>query len=424
MKTDQNTQNDTDAGLSLFQLLDPEVLANPYPLFRRIRSTDPVHWDMFLHAWVITRYDDVVRVFKTFSADRTPSPRQLSEMGLEHMSPIAALMVKQMLFLDPPTHTRIRSLAACVFTPRRVSVLRDRIENIARRLLLRVAETGEMDVMADFASPLPAIITATLLGVPEEDYEQLKDWSADFAEMLGNFQHNPDRTPRILKTVEEMTTYFRDRIREQHQHPREGLLHSLLTAEVNGDKLSEEEVIANSIITMIGGQETTTNLIGNGLLALLRNPAELDRLRRDGSLLGSAVEELLRYDCPSQHTARIAPADMEMGGKRISGGQAVIAVMAAANRDPERFPDPDRLDLSRADNRHLAFGWASHFCFGAPLARLEGQISFSLLTQLPNLHLTSESLQWRNNLGLRGLVALPVRFDPSPSLRFDESNQR
>ncbi|MBV9405292.1 MAG: cytochrome P450, partial [Acidobacteriaceae bacterium] len=265
---------------------------------------------------------------------------------------------------------------------------------------------------ADFANPLPAIITATMLGVPEQDHGQLKEWSAAFAEMLGNFQHNPDHTPLVVKTVEEMTAYFRERIREQHQQPREGLIHSLMTAEVNGDKFTEDEVVANSIITMIGGQETTTNLIGNGLLALLRHANEFERLRREPTLLNSAVEELLRYDCPSQHTARIAPADIEMGGRQIRAGQAVMAVMAAANRDPERFPDPDRLDLARTDNRHLAFGWASHFCFGAPLARLEGQIAFAALAQLPNLHLASESLTWRSNLGLRGLTALPVSFDP------------
>src|SRR6185312_1782518 len=274
---------------------------------------------------------------------------------------------------------RIRSLASFAFTPSRVAVLRDRIVRVADQLLARVLDAGEMDVIAQFASPLPAIITASMLGVPEEDHEQLKAWSASFAEMLGNFQHNPDRIPGILKTVEDMTAYFRDRIREQKRSPREGLVHSLLTAEVNGDKLTEEEVVANCIITMVGGQETTTNLIGNGVLMLLRHPRELERLRSDRALLPSAVEELLRYDSPSQHTARIAPSNQMIGDKEIRAGQAVIAVMAAANRDPDRFPDPDRLDLGRTDNRHLAFGWASHFCFGAPLARLEGQIAFERL---------------------------------------------
>ena len=396
--------------LSLCQLLDPAILADPYPLFDQLREADPVHWDVFLHAWVVTRYDDVVRVLKTFSADRTPRPEQLEAMGLGQMTPIAALMVKQMLFMDAPAHSRIRSLAAFAFTPARVAVLRGRIEEIADRLLEPVKQGGAMDVIAQFAAPLPAIVTAYMLGVPEEDHNLLKDWSASFAEMLGNFQHNPDRVPAMLRVVDDMTAYFRQKVSEQKRHPQEGLLNSLLHAEVNGDRLSEEEVIANSIITMIGGQETTTNLIGNGLMELLRHPEQLDHLRQHREILPSAVEELLRYQSPSQHTARIAPSYVEMGGKMIQAGQAVIAVMAAANRDPERFPDPNRLNLTRADNRHLAFGWASHFCFGAPLARLEGQIAFDRLLSLPDLRLTSEPLVWRDNLGLRGLLALPVTF--------------
>src|SRR5207245_8300043 len=197
--------------------------------------------------------------------------------------------------------------------------------------------------------------------------------------MLGNFQRNPDRALRILRTVEEMTAYFRSAMREQSSHPRGGLVSSLMNAEINGDRLTEEEVIANCIVTMVGGQETTTNLIGNGVLSLLRNPDQLEKLRSDLSLIPSAVEELLRYESPSQHTARLAPEDTILGGRRIRKRQAVIAVMPAGHRDPERFPDPDRLDITRADNRHLAFGWAAHFCFGAALARIEGQVAFELM---------------------------------------------
>jgi cytochrome P450 len=409
--------SDQDANLSLFLLLDPEILANPYPLFKRIRTTDPVHWDMYLHSWVVTRYDDVVHVLRKFSAARKQTPEQLSAMGLAEMSPIAAMLVKQMLFLDAPAHTRIRSLASFAFMPAQVSSLRSRVESIADDLIDRVRENGEMDIIADFANRLPAIITASMLGVPEEDHEQLKIWSESFAEILGNFQNNPDRLAGILKTVEQMTAYFRDRIREQRRSPREGLVHSLLTAEADGDRLTEDEVIANSIITMVGGQETTTNLIGNGLLWLLRSPSALEQLRSNPQLLPSAVEELLRYDPPSQHTARISPYDVEMGGKTIKRGEGVIAVMAAANRDPERFPDPDTLDLARADNRHLSFGWAAHFCFGAPLARIEGQVAFDRLIRLPNLRLKPVPLKWRTNLALRGLTALPVEFDPHPPSR-------
>ena len=408
------TDPGADPTLSLFRLLDPEVLADPYPLYARLRSEDPVHWDPFLHAWVVTRYADVLTVLHDYSADRTPTPAQLTEMGLSDLNPIAAVMVKQMLFLDAPAHTRLRGLASTAFTPRRVEVLRGHVQQIADGLLDAVAGAGSMDVIADFANPLPAIVTAEMLGVPTEDHGRLKEWSSDFAEMLGNFQHNPDRVPRVLKSVVEMTAYFREAISQRRRHPREGLIQSLLTAEVDGDRLSEEEVIANCIVTMVGGQETTTNLIGNGLLALLRHPEELARLRADPSLTPSAVEELLRYESPSQHTARMAPSDRDLGGKTIRKRQAVIAVMGAANRDPERFPDPDRLDLSRPSNRHVAFGWAAHFCFGAPLARLEGQIAFdALLRRLPGLRLDPGPLAWRENLGLRGLTALPVSFEPA-----------
>jgi cytochrome P450 len=255
-----------------------------------------------------------------------------------------------------------------------------------------------------------------MLGVPPSDRQQLKAWSADFAEMLGNFQHNPEHAPRMLRTVQDMTAYFRDTIRRQKDIPQDGLVHSLMTAEVNGDRLSEEEVVANSIVTMVGGLETTTNLIGNGVLTLLRNPQELQRLRDDPSLVPSAVEEMLRYESPSQHTGRLAPEDVELGGKLIRKGQAVMAVMAAANRDPERFPDPDRFDVSRTENRHLAFGYAAHFCFGAALARVEGQEVFeAIIRRLPDLQLQPGPLVWRNNLGLRGLTALPVKFRASHS---------
>lgn len=406
------------AELSLYRLLDPEILANPYPLFRALRENDPVHWDPFLHAWVVTRYHDVVTVLHHFSADRTPTPEQLSAMGCAELNPIAQVMVKQMLFMDGAAHTRLRSLAACAFTPARVAVLRDHIQDITDRLLDRIAEKNSVELISEFAEPLPAIVTAEMLGVPTSDHPQLKDWSAAFAEMLGNFQHNPDRAARVLGAVNEMTRYFRSAIRTIEQNPRPGLIHSLMTAEIGGARLTEEEVIANCIVTMVGGQETTTNLIGNGVLTLARYPGQMSWLRDHPEKIQPAVEELLRYESPSQHTARLAPADVELGGKRINKRQAVIAVMAAGNRDPERFPGPDRLDLERPDNRHLAFGWAAHFCFGAALARMEGQIAFSsLLRRFPEIRLEQNApIRWRENLGLRGLKALPLRLGTAADL--------
>jgi hypothetical protein len=401
--------------LSLYQLLDPEVLANPYPLYHQLREKDPVHWDPFLHAWVVTRYEDVVQVLHHFSAQRTPTPQQLSALNLSALNPIAAVMVRQMLFLDPPDHTRLRALASAAFTTRRVEQLRQHIREVMDRLLDAVVEKGRMDVIADFASPAPAIITAELFGVPVEDHVQLKQWSQDFAEMLGNFQHNPDRFQRILSSVNNLCSYFRAAMQDQRLHPRGGLVEAMMNAEIDGARLTEDEIVANLIVTMVGGQETTTNLIGNGVLTLLRHRDDLERLRADPSLIPSAVEELLRYESPSQHTARLAPDEVELGGMRIRKRAAVIAVMAAANRDPARFPEPDRLDLLRKDNRHLAFGWAAHFCFGAALARLEGQIAFErILSRLHDLELDARiPLTWRQNLGLRGLTALPVVFEAS-----------
>jgi len=397
--------------LSLYRLLEPDVLADPYPLYDRLRTEAPVYWDPYLHSWVVTRYVDVITVLRDFSAARTPTPEQLSSLGLAALNPLARVMVKQMLFLDPPSHSRIRGLAACGFTPARVAALKERIQKLTDDLLDKVQASGHMDVMSELAEPLPAIVTSELFGLPTECALRLKQWSADFAEMLGNFQHNPNRIPKMLDTIENLTEFFRKAVQEQENSPCPGLVHSLVKAELEGDRLTEEEVIANCIITLVGGLETTTNLIGNGILTLLRHPEQMRQLQRDPSLIASAVEELLRYESPSQHTARLAPQDLTLGGKAIRKRQAVIAVMAAGNRDPERFYDPHRLDLTRQDNRHLAFGWAAHFCFGAPLARMEGQIAIgTLLRRFPDLCWDAGPIVWRKNLGLRGLTALNIQL--------------
>jgi cytochrome P450 len=399
--------------LSLYHLLDPEVLADPYPLYKRLRSESPVHWDPYLHAWIVTRYEDVITVLTHFSAGRTPSPEYFEALGAPEVGPIAKVMVRQMLFMDAPAHTRLRKLAGGAFVPARVRVLANHIQGIATRLIDEIIfrSTGKLDLLADFAEPLPAIVTAEMLGVPVEDHVQLKNWSVTFAEMLGNFQHNPDRLGGVLRAVECLVAYFQNAIAEQRRNPREGLIQTFMNAEIDGDRLSDEEIVANCIVTMVGGLETTTNLITNGILSLLRHPEQMQRLRDHLDIMPAAVEELLRYESPSQHTARLAPDDVELGGKKIKKRQAVIAVMAAGNRDPDRFADPDRLDFTRTDNRHLAFGWGAHFCFGAPLARLEGQIAFdSLLRRFTKLEMTDEPLIWRENLGLRGLKSLPLTY--------------
>jgi hypothetical protein len=409
-------EEENNANLSLLRLLNPEVLADPYALYRALREHSPVHWDPYMHAWVVTSYPEVTTVLMNYSADRTPPPAYLDRLGLSLMKPFAEVMLQQMMFMDGAMHSRLRGICAAAFTPRRVEQLRTVIESIADELIDKVIASGRMDMIADFANPLPAIVTAKLLGVPVEDHEQLHAWVIDLAEVLGNFQHHPDRVAEIVQSLEDLKSYVAARMEEQRRYPTSGLIDSLMRAEVDGHRLSDEEVIANTIITLIGGHETTTNLIASGFLTLLRNPESLQQLRNRPEIVGSAVEELLRFESPVQHTARIAPADMQLGGKSVQKGSRVVAVLAAANRDPNRFPDPDRLDLLRPDNRHLAFGWAAHFCFGAPLARMEGQIAFNaLLRRLSRPTLLDQTLDWRANAGLRGLTTLNVSFGPDLS---------
>jgi cytochrome P450 len=395
-------------------MLEPEVLAAPYTHYRELREYDPVHWDPYMHAWVVTTYPEAVTVLMNYSADRTPRPEHLDMLGLSFMKPFSEVMLQQMMFMDGAAHTRLRSICASAFTPRRVEELRGVIATIANELIDAIVPTGRMDLIADFASPLPAIVTARLLGVPVEDHEQLNAWVLDIAEVLGNFQHHPDRVAQIVKSLEDLRAYIAARMEEQRANPTGGLILSLMNAEANGQRLTDDEVVCNTIITLIGGHETTMNLIASGFLTLLNNPASLEQLRSQPEIVNSAVEELLRYESPVQHTARIAPADAQLGGKTIVKGSRVVAVLAAANRDPNRFADPDRLDLTRADNRHLAFGWGAHFCFGAPLSRMEGQVAFNiLLRRLANPALAERKLQWRDNAGLRGLTSLKVTFDPA-----------
>jgi len=402
-----------DRDFSLLRMLDSDVIAAPHVRYRALREYDPVHWDPYMHAWVVTSYAEAVTVLMNYSADRTPTPAHLDMLGVSFIKPFAAMMLQQMMFMDGAMHSRLRNICAAAFTPRRVEGLREIIKVIADELIDKVIESGTMDVIADFANPLPAIVTARLLGVPLEDHQQLHTWVLDIAEMLGNFQHHPDRVAQIMTSLDDLRTYVAAKMVEQRNSPRDGLIYSLMTAEVNGQRLSDDEVIANTIITLVGGNETTMNLIASGYLTLLRDKASFELLRGRPEIVGSAVEELLRFDSPVQYTARIAPADLQLGGKSIRKGARVVAVLAAANRDPNRFPDPDRLDLLRTDNRHLAFGWAAHFCFGAPLARMEGQIAInSLLSRLANPRLLESALEWRENTALRGLTALKIGFDP------------
>ena len=398
----------TDIDPMLFDPLQDGVPPDPYPLYDRLRREDPVHRSS-TGRWLLTRYEDCSSVLR--HPAMSTAQRQASGDSDEAQL-LAAYLSNLMLFNDPPDHTRLRGLVNKAFTPPVIERLRPRITELVDELLDVAAEAGRIDVIAELGRPLPVTVIAEMLGVPAEDQGTFRGWSEALAHTVDP-DMDADAAAGAAVAGLEFMAYFTAMAEERRQHPQDDLLSGLAAAEEEGDRLTADELVTNCILLLIAGHETTTNLIGNGVLSLLRNPDELARLRDDPSLVGPAVEELLRYESPSQHTARLAPEDVVLGGQAIRRRQAVIAVMAAGNRDPERFADPDRLDLTRPDNRHLAFGWAAHFCFGAPLARVEGQIAFAtLLRRLPELRLEPGPLVWRQNLGLRGLTALPVAFAP------------
>ena len=393
-----------------FNPMDPAFVEDPYPTYHVLRSEDPVHHSP-LGFWVLTRYADVIASLR--------DPRLIKE-------PIAAFVAARfgmaapppglglsMLDRDPPDHTRLRGLVSKAFTPKALESLRPRIQQIVDGLLDQAERRGEMDIIEEFAYPIPVIVICEMLGVPVKDHERFKQWGLDIARGLDAIMLPPDSevARRSVSGRKALAEYFRELIKERRAAPREDMLSALIAAEEAGDKLSEEELLASCILLLVAGHETTVNLIGNGTLALLKHPEQLRRLREDPGLIVTAVEELLRYDGPVQRTARIPSEDLVIGGKTIPKGEMVMPFLGAANRDPAQFPNPDRLDITRIDNRHIAFGMGIHFCLGAPLARMEGQIAINtLLRRLPKLALASQKPEHRQSLTLRGLVSLPVGF--------------
>jgi pimeloyl-[acyl-carrier protein] synthase len=390
-----------------FNPMDPDFVADPYPTYHRLRAEDPVHQSP-LGFWVLTRYDDVVAALRDPRLAKEAIASFVAARLGRTPSPAASL---SMLDRDPPDHTRLRSLVNKAFTPRVVETLRPRIRGIVDGLLDRAERAGGMDLIEEFAYPIPVAVICEMLGVPVEDHERFKGWSADLARSLDALLLPPESgvAERGVAARQSLGGYFRDLIAVRRKSPRNDLLSGLIAAEEAGDKLTEEELLATCVLLLIAGHETTVNLIGNGTLALLRHPDQRCRLREDPGLIATAVEELLRFDGPVQRTARIPTEDVTIGGRTIAKGEMVMPFIAAADRDPAQFPDPDRLDIGRTDNRHIAFGWGIHFCLGAPLARVEGQIAINALVQrFPKLALATERPEYRQSLTLRGLQSLPV----------------
>ena len=391
-----------------FNPMDPEFVADPYPMYHRLRTDDPVHHSA-LGFWVLTRYDDVVAALRD---PRLAKEAIASFVAARFGAPVPAMGLS-MLDRDPPDHTRLRGLVSKAFTPRVVEGLRPRIQQIVDGLLDGVTARGSLDLIEEFAYPIPVIVICEMLGVPVEDHERFKGWSLDIARGLDLIWLGPESEVgrRSVAARQSLAEYFRGLIAQRRAAPRGDLLSGLIAAEEAGDKLNEVELLATCILLLIAGHETTVNLIGNGTLALLRHRDQLQRLQRDPGLIAGAIEELLRFDGPVQRTARIPSEDIVIGGRTIAKGEMVMPFIGAADRDPVQFPDPDRLDIGRADNRHIAFGWGIHFCLGAPLARIEGQIAIStLVRRMPKLELATAQPEYRQSLTLRGLKALPVRF--------------
>jgi len=398
--------------MSDLDFLSPEFLDDPYPTYHRLREAGPVHRHP-VGFFVLTRYDDVSAFMRDPRFGKSGYQALFeSRFGTLASGPWIGL---SMLFRDPPDHTRLRALVSKAFTPRVVETLRTHIQEIVDCLLARVAGAGQMEVIEDLAYPLPVTVISELLGVPGDHSELVKAWSRDIAQALDAIALpvGPEVIERGRCATDEMVSYFRDLIAERRGHPGPDLLSGLIEAEEAGDRLSEAELLSTCVLLYVAGHETTVNLIGNGLLALLRHPDERRRLRENPGLLQGAIEELLRYDGPVQRTGRMATTDLEIAGVLIPAGSLVLGLLGAANRDPAHFAEPDRLDLGREEPRHLAFGSGIHYCLGASLARLEAQVAIgTVLRRFPSLALVVERLTWRPSSTLRGLDALPVVLGP------------
>ena len=412
----------TDSIAKLDALLDSPVFhSNPYPIYEQLRVADPVHWSDSLNGWLLTRYDDValgLRDFRKFVVSGRVQ-RFLGELSsdlVERGEPLVQHFSKAITHLDPPEHTPIRRPAAELFTTERMEQWRPRIQSLCDDLLDSLIERREMDLIEDFAFPLPAIVLGEVLGIPSEDRDRYKKWSDDIGVRLFGTGHATEANmEEARKSVLELYDYLRTLVEERRRQPRDDLISHF--AEYtrpgqDGDAAwTEQELLSTCVTLVLAGHGTTTNLIGNGVLALLGHPEQLQRLREDAAIAESAVEEILRFDNPLQRMWRRACVDVELGGKHIRKGDIVLPALGAANRDPEVFENPDRLELGREPNKHVSFGVGVHLCVGAPLARLQGQVVLpTLLRRLRGLELAGGTLEWESNLLHRGLKRLPVRW--------------
>jgi cytochrome P450 len=382
-------------------------------MYARMRREHPVYRSS-RGIWYLTRYADVDAALRDvrLSKDRERMRRWYAQRnGTDAVGRLQERLGRSMLHADPPDHTRLRKPVSKAFTARQVNGLRPRIEEIADELLgVALAVGPTMDVITALAYPLSITVICELLGVPLSDRARIRAWSRQLVNQ-SEVVHTVETIQRIERAVEEFADYLTNLARKRRAEPADDLMSALVAVQDCGDRFTDDELISTCFLLLVAGHETTINLVGNSMLALLRHPGQLRRLRQDPALIRSAIEELLRYDGTVQITTRIVKGEVEIDGQTLSDGEAVFPVLGAANRDPDQFADPDRLDLGRIDNRHLSLSNGPHFCLGAPLARLEGEIAIgTLVRRLPRLRLDTDTLEWRPSPGLRGLEALPVAY--------------
>ncbi|MBD1373079.1 cytochrome P450 [Hazenella sp. IB182357] len=401
----------------VFDITSPEYRKDPYPVYAHFREHDPVHYFTFkgfqeeVPSWLITRYDDCVALLRdnrlTKDVNNIFSKEDLQKRSEDRD---LAFLSEHMLMKDPPDHTRLRSLVHQVFTPRMIENLRTRIEEIADQLLDEMEKKSTGELLSDFAFPLPIIVISEMMGIPPEKREQFRIWS----NALIDESNDESKIKDTQLKMKAFKNYIGELIKARREHPTDDVISGLVQAEENGEKLSEEELFSMLFLLIIAGHETTVNLIANGTLALLKHPDQFKRLKEQPELIGTAVEELLRFTNPVQITTqRWANEDFVFHGQPIKKGDGVWIAIGSANRDPAQFEKPEKLDIGRTPNRHIAFGFGIHFCLGAPLARLEGQIALNaLFKRFPHMELAIEEdqIKWRNASIFRGLVELPVRF--------------
>jgi cytochrome P450 len=399
-------------------LLSDEAVADPYPLLAALREQDPVHWSTRYRSWFVTRHDDVTAALRDerFSSDRITPYRRAKLEGPDADPRVRAafgVLEGWMVFKDQPDHKRLRRLLSRAFTPRAVLQMTSTVEQITEELLDAVVgrETGTVDLIGDFAYPLTASVIADMLGVPREDREQFKDWSDQITGMVFGGMGDATRYAVGAEGMAELTSYLSDLVRRHEREPADDLISAMISARDDRDALSQDEVIATGVLLLFAGHETTTNLIGSGILALLQHPSQRRLLDARPELVGGAVEEALRFDGPAKTVARVMGDDVELRGRLLRRGERVFLSPSAANRDPEVFDDPDTLDITRAKAGQLGFGIGMHYCLGAPLARLEASVAIPrAFARLPELRLTDEPLRWHPVLLSRGMQRFPARF--------------